>query len=353
MNRLLSTALALSFAAIPLFTGCNEEKQAKKPVSVLIYSDYIEPGMLKEFEQKFGYPVQLELYEAQEEMIGKLQASGTGMYDVIIASDVVIQQMIHLGLIQQIDTSKIPNRKNLDPKFLAPAFDPKDEYTVPYLWGTSGIVYRDTSISPDSVSYAMLFDSTKVNGNFSLLDESRSMLSMTLQSLGLDPNTKNKDDISRAADLLLKVKKYPKFIGFDGSVAGKDKMISKMDQAAIVFNGEAQMAIDADSTLQYAIPREGSFIWVDVMTLSSKAPNKEGAYAFINFILDAKNGAKLSDFVAFGSPNKASYPLLDPEMAKNQVIYPDSVTMSRLVFLSDPGEAARFYDEAWTIVKTR
>ncbi len=352
---LFLSTLFIAFSATAFLSACasKSDDEKKKPVSVLIYSDYMDPGMLDEFEQLYGYKLQLELYEAQEEMIGKLQASGTSAYDVIIASDVVIQQMIHLGLIQKIDTAKIPNRSNLDPKFISPEFDPKNEYTVPYLWGTSGIVYRDTTLNPENVSYAMLFDSAKVKGKFSMLDESRSMLSMTLQSLGLNPNTKNKDDIAKAIDVILKAKNNPHFVGFDGSVAGKDKMISKMLDAAIVFNGEAQMAIDEDSTLQYAIPQEGSFIWVDVMTLSKGSGNIEGAYAFMNYILDAKVGAKLADYVAFGSPNKASYPLLNPEMAKNPVIYPDSNIMKRLVFLSDPGDATRYYDEAWTTVKTR
>lgn len=353
MKRLFNLALTLSIA-FSTFIGCNEEKkEERKPVSVLIYSDYMDPSMLKDFEATTGYPLQLELYEAQEEMIGKLQASGTAMYDVIIASDVVIQQMIHLNLLQKIDLTKIENQKNIDPKFLNPEFDPKNEYTVPYLWGTSGIVYNDTTIAPEDVSYEMLFDSTKTIGNFSLLDESRSMLSMTLQSLGLNPNTKDKEDIKKAVDVLLKAKSNSKFIGFDGSVAGKDKMISGLTQMAVVFNGEAQMAISENPNLRYGIPKEGSFIWVDVMTLSSKSPNPDGAYAFMNYILDAKNGAKLANYVAFGSPNKESYPFLDPEIAANPVIYPDSTIMKKLVFLSDPGEAARFYDEAWTILKSR
>ena len=353
MKRLFNLALNLTIKFSTFIGFIEEKKEERKPVSVLIYSDYMDPSMLKDFEATTGYPLQLELYEAQEEMIGKLQASGTAMYDVIIASDVVIQQMIHLNLLQKIDLTKIENRKNIDPKFLNPEFDPKNEYTVPYLWGTSGIVYNDTTIAPEDVSYAMLFDSTKTIGNFSLLDESRSMLSMTLQSLGLNPNTKDKEDIKKAVDVLLKAKSNSKFIGFDGSVAGKDKMISGLTQMAVVFNGEAQMAISENPNLRYGIPKEGSFIWVDVMTLSSKSPNPDGAYAFMNYILDAKNGAKLANYVAFGSPNKESYPFLDPEIAANPVIYPDSTIMKKLVFLSDPGEAARFYVEAWTILKSR
>ena len=338
------------------FTACAKDKKAAqepKIVTVLTYSEYIDPAMIKDFEQRTGYKLQLELYEAQEEMIAKLNASGTGLYDVIIGSDVVVQQMIHLGLVGKIDSTQIPNRVNVMPKFRNPAFDPKNDYTWPYLWGTTGIVYNDTTLSPDSLNYSMLFDSTKTKGKFSLLDESRSMLSMALMAKGFDANSKNADQINQAAQLLLAAKKDPEFIGFDGSVAGKDKMLSGMDWAAVVFNGEAMAAIKENPKLRFGIPREGSFAWVDVMMLSSKAPNVKGAYAFMNYILDAKIGAQLANYIAFCSPNQASLPYIDKKMLADPVIYPDSATMNRLVFLADPQEASRLYDEAWTMVKTR
>lgn len=353
MKKIFLSLFAL-LASICCLTGCNE-KTAEQPktVTIMIYSEYIDPAMLEDFEKQTGYKLQLELYEAQEEMIGKLQAAGTSQYDVIIASDVVIPQMIHLGLIAQIDSTKIPNRVNISEKFKHATYDPTSSYTWPYLWGTTGILYRDSTINPDSVSYAMLFDAKQTKGNFSLLEESRSMISMALQAIGLNPNTTSQEDITKAVNYILQAKKDPHFLGFDGSVAGKDKVLSKMDWAAIVFNGEAMAAIDEDSTLQYAIPSEGSFMWVDLMTMSSKAPNPDGAYAFMNYILDAKIGAQLAKFISYGTPNNASLQVLDEEFVSNRVINPDKKTMDRLVFLADPGDAAKLYDEAWTIVKTR
>lgn len=349
--------LAFALLAATMFVGCNDEQKqsAEKPtkVTVMIYSEYIDPAMLEDFKAKTGYELQLELYEAQEEMIGKLQASGTSQYDVIIASDVVIQQMIHLGLVAKIDSTKIPNRVNVSEKFKRATYDPTNDYAWPYLWGTTGILYRDSTINPDSVSYSMLFDAKNTKGNFSLLEESRSMISMALQAIGLDPNTTKQEDITKAVDYILQAKKDPHFLGFDGSVGGKDKVLSKMDWAAIVFNGEAMAAIDEDSTLQYAIPQEGSFMWVDCMLMSAKAPNKEGAYAFMNYILDAKIGAQLAKYISYATPNKASLEILDDEFVSNRVINPDAATMNRMVFLADPGDAAKLYDEAWTIVKTR
>ncbi|SHK30367.1 spermidine/putrescine ABC transporter substrate-binding protein [Fibrobacter sp. UWEL] len=341
--------------AAALFVGCNEEKNTEKPtkVTVMIYSEYIDPEMLTEFQLKTGYKLQLELYEAQEEMIGKLQASGTSQYDVIIASDVVIQQMIHLGLLQAIDTNKVPNRINIADQFRNPSYDPTNSYSIPYLWGTTGILYNDSTIDPMKVSYSMLFDPKQTKGNFSLLEESRSMLSMALQAKGYDANSVDPKQINEAVDYILQAKKDPHFLGFDGSVGGKDKVLSKMDRAAIVFNGEAMAAIEENPHLQFAIPTEGSFMWVDAMLLSAKAPNPEGAYAFMNYILEAKTGAQLAKFINYATPNKASLEVIDEDFKNNRVINPSKEEIDRMVFLKDPGDAARLFDEAWTIVKTR
>ena len=319
----------------------------------MIYSEYINPSLLKEFEKKTGYTIKLELYEAQEEMLVKLQTAGTKKYDVIIASDVVIQQMIQAGLIAPIDTSKIPNRVNVAPQFLGQSYDPTNTYSLPYLWGTTGILFRGEQIHPDSASYSMLFDAKNTKGNFSLLNESRSMLSMALQAIGYDANSVKQEEINKAVDYILQAKKDPHFAGFDGSVAGKNKVISGENWAAIVFNGEAQAAINKDSTLQFVIPKEGSFMWVDAMLISSNASNVEGAYAFMNYILDAEVGAKLAKYINYATPNKASLEVIDEKFKSNRVINPNEQEIKRMELLQDLGESAKFYDEAWIIAKTR
>jgi spermidine/putrescine transport system substrate-binding protein len=354
-NKALHLFIAiLVFMTAGILCGCKEKQKPQlKTVTVMTYSEYIGQEMITDFQMKTGYQLKLELYEAQEEMIAKLQATGTDNYDVIIASDVVIQQMIKLGFIVPIDTNKIPNRENVADQFKSPAYDPTNTYTLPYLWGTTGILYRDSSIAPNNVSYNMLFDSTQTKGNFSLLDESRSMLSMALQASGFNANSVRYREITKASKLLLQAKKDPNFVGFDGSEIAKNKVLSGIYWAAIVFNGEAMDAINEDSTLQYAIPVEGSFMWVDAMTLSSKSKNVPGALAFMNYILDAETGAKLAKSVYFASPNKASLKLLDDDFKNNRVINPTKEEIDRMVFLRDPGDAAVTFDEAWENVKAK
>ena len=343
------------FAALAV-TAClqkQEEKALSKTVTVMLYSEYIDPALLDDFQRKTGYKIKLELYEAQEEMLAKLMTAETGKYDVIIASDVVIQQMIHLGLIAPLNLSLIPNRVNVAPQFRNQKYDPTSAYSLPYLWGTTGILFRGEKIHPDSVSYSMLLDGTITKGTFSLLSESRSMLSMALQATGNSANSTEQAEINKAVEYILQAKNNMNFAGFENSVEGKAKVLSRINGAAIVFNGEAQAAINEDPTLQFVIPKEGSFMWVDAMLLSAKASNIAGAYAFMNYILDANNGARLAKFINYATPNKASLQVIDEDFKNNRVINPSREEIDRMVFLRDPGDAAKLFDEAWTIVKTR
>ena len=354
-NSVSCVVFATALFFVLSICGCEEKETQQQPdtITVLTYSEYIAPEMITDFQMKTGYRLQLELYEAQEDMLGRLQAEDTNKYDVIIASDVVIQQMVKQGLIAHIDTTKIPNRINVADQFKHPVYDPTNTYTLPYLWGTTGILYRDTTIDASKVSYGMLFTPSETKGKFSLLDESRSMLSMALMAKGFDANSLDPKEIDLATDLLQQTGKNPHFGGFDGSVANKEKVISGNNWAAIVFNGEAMDAINEDSTLQYAIPTEGSFMWVDAMTLSAKSTNKDGAYAFMNYILDAKIGAQLAKLINFATPNKASLEVLDSTFKNNRVINPTKEEIDRMVFLRDPGDAAKAFDDAWKSVKLK
>jgi spermidine/putrescine transport system substrate-binding protein len=353
MNRLVSfITVAIVLLATGFFCGCDKKSQQHPvTVTVLTYSKYFAPEMITDFQMKTGYKLRLEEYEAQEEMIGKLRAAMEKQYDVVIASDVVIQQMIHLGLIVPIDMDKIPNKVNIADQFKNPVYDPGNTFTLPYLWGTTGILYRDTTLDENSVSYNILFNPQQVKGKFSLLDESRSMLSMALQAKGLNANSVRIEDINAATELIREAKRDEHFAGFEGSVSGKDKVLSGETSAAIVFNGEAMSAIDEDPTLRYAIPTEGSFMWVDAMTLSSHAKNSDGAHAFMNYILDAQNGAKLAQSTNFATPNSAALKLIDEKFKKNRVINPTREEIDRMVFLRDPGVAAKLFDDAWAVVK--
>ena len=330
MKNLVSyIAVAMVLLATGVFCGCDQKsQQTPQTVTVLTYSKYIAPEMITDFQMKTGYKLQLEEYEAQEQMISTLQQAIEKQYDVVIASDVVIQQMIHLGLIIPIDMDKIPNKVNVADQFKNPVYDPGNTFTLPYLWGTTGILYRDTTLNENKVSYNILFNPQQVKGKFSLLDESRSMLSMALQAKGLNANSVKIEDINEAIDLIREAKRDAHFAGFEGSVSAKDKVLKGEISAAIVFNGEAMSAISEDPTLRYA-------------------------HAFMNYILDAQNGARLAQSTNFATPNRASIKIIDDKFKQNRVINPTREEIDRMVFLRDPGVAAKLFDDAWEIVKSR
>jgi spermidine/putrescine transport system substrate-binding protein len=284
-------------------------------------------------------------------MIAKLQAGGSSQYDIVVATDVVVPTLIHLGLVQKLDQTQLPNSKNIMDKFRNPAFDPQNTYSYPYQWGTIGLMYV-TDKFPTPLSWASIFDSAKQPGPFILMDEMRSMTGIALLYLGKSANATSADDIKACGQLLAKTKASPKCLGFDGGVGGMNKVLAGEAIAAVVYNGDAVRNI-TDNKYTYAVPKEGGILWVDNMLLCSKAPNAKGGHAFMNHILDAKIGAQLSNFNHYASPNQASLPLIEEKDQNNNAIYPSAEQMNSLHFQVDVGPAAQIYDQVWTAVKAR
>ena len=357
-KRSLFFVLSFVFLVAGMFCGCKEKEESQQQqqpntVRVLTYNEYIDVEMITDFQMKTGHKLELEVYDAQEEIPSKVQAADSNYFDIIIASDVVIPQMIRQGIIAPIDTNKVPNRINIADQFKKPAYDPNNTYTLPYLWGTTGILYRDTSIDINSASYKMLFSQKQIKGRYTLLDEAQSMIPIALLAAGFKANSTNPKEINEAVNLILEAKKDKRFAGIVSSEESREKILSGHIWTAIVFNGEAMDAINEDPSLQYAIPIEGSFMWVDAMTLGSHAKNTEGAYAFMNYVLEADIGAKLAKSVNFATPNKASLQILDDTFRNNRIINPPKEEIDRMVFLLDPGEASKLFDNAWSVIKSK
>ena len=342
-----------------LFCGaCSEPEkpaaEAKPRVTVYMYSEYIGPELPKEFEKLTGMPVQIDVYENTEEMMAKLQmAGGVSQYDVVVVSDHAIPVLAKLGLLQPLDVAKVPNAKNVAGRFAKPPYDPEGKFSLPYQWGTMGLMYRKDKVTMTDPSWALVLDPEKQPGPFVLIDSMRDMLSAALKSLGHSINTRKPEELKAAGEAILKAKRSAKCLGFEGGVGGKNKVADASAALAIVYSGDAIKACDEDAHLAYVLPKEGSIIWMDAMTIPAKAPNPAGAHAFINFILDAKVGARLSDFNRYATPNAASLPLVSKADRENPAIYPSEDELKKLEYLEDVGEATRLYDEVWTAAKAR
>ncbi|GGJ29912.1 polyamine ABC transporter substrate-binding protein [Deinococcus roseus] len=326
---------------------------AGKELHIYNWSEYIDPQILKDFEKKTGIKVRLDLYESNEEMVAKLQAGGVSQYDVIVPSNFIVPTLINLKLVQPLDLKKIPNIKNLDPKFKKLPFDPNNKYSVAYQWGTIGLVYNKDIIKTPPTSWAVLFDPKQATKKFVMFDSIREMMSIALGYQGVDINTVDPAKVKAAGKLLLDTKKNPNFLGFDANVIGKNKVLAGTVAMAVAYNGDAARAMTESPKVGFALPKEGGSIWVDSLMVPAKAPNKDAAMQFINYLLDAKVGAQLSNFIQYATPNKASLPYINPKDRKNSAIYPSDAEIKNLKYIIDLGKDNRLYDEVWTEVKSR
>ena len=345
------TVLLVAFFVVFAGTAFAEDKVLK----IFIWSEYMdEVNMPKAFEEATGIKVHLDLYESNEEMLAKLQAGGDSLYDIVVPSDYIMPSMIELKLLQPLDHAKLPNLKNLGAKFRGPSFDPTNKYSVGWQWGTVGLMYRKDRIKDaDAQSWSILFDEKKDPGPFCLLDSVREMMGITLRYLGHDFNSVNPKELKAACDLLIKTKKRPSCLGFKGGVGGKNDVVANAAAAAIVYNGDAIQAMGEDPKhLGFVVPKEGSEIWLDSMCIPAKAPHPDAAHKWINWILEPKVGASLSNYNHFATPNEAAKPFLNKEDLANPGVWPTPEIMKTLQFTKDLGKDTRIVDQAWTRVKS-
>ena len=323
---------------------------------VYTWSEYMdEEKMPADFERRFGIKVRLDIYENNEEMVAKLQAGGAGQYDIIVPSDYIMPVLISQKLVQPLDHAKLPNLKNLKPRFRQTGYDPGNVYSVAYQWGTVGLMYRRDKVPEEAVrSWSVLFDPDRQPGPFWLVDGVREMMGIALLYQGKDFNSTDPMDLKAAADLLVATKRTKNCLGFKSGVGGKNDVVAGTAVAAIVYNGDAIQSVSEDPEhLAFVIPKEGSEIWLDSMCIPSGAPNPEAAHQWINWILEPEVGAELSNYNQYATPNAAAEAFIAPEDLENTGIYPTPEIMRTLHFTKDLGKDNRIMDEAWTRAKSR
>lgn len=348
----LTLIVLLMFA---LFLQFPAASFAADELRVLIWSEYMPEDFMDNFKKDTGIKSRVELYESTEELVAKLQAGGVKQYDVVVPSDYIINTMIKLNLLQKLDHSKLPNLANLEDSFKNTAYDPGNAYTAPYQWGTVGMLYNKEKLGADYVaSTTLFFDPASRKGPVVMIDSIREMLGIALKYMGKSVNTLDKSDLKALADMMIETKSSKYFAGFDVGTGGRSKVVAGTAIAALVYNGDALRAVnEAPDKFVFANPKEGGVIWADNMAIPAGAPHVDYAHTFINWVLDANNGAALSNWTQYATPNKAAKEFITPEDLNNPAIYPSEETMKTLEFITDLGKDNRYYDELWTMIKTR
>ncbi|GAK53894.1 extracellular solute-binding protein, family 1 [Candidatus Moduliflexus flocculans] len=346
MNMLKRYALLFgSFFLLTLpMAGYAAEKRV---LNVYNWDDYIDEQTIPEFEKAFNVKVNYDVYDSNETLLAKLQAGATG-FDVIFPSDYMVEIMIKLGLLEPLDKSKISNCATLDPAFLNQPFDPGNQYSLPFAFGTVGIGYRSDKITKPVDSWKVLFD-PQYEGRIVMLDDVRETLGVALKLVGGSINTKNPDELEKAKEMILKQKPLVK-----AYLAGQAEQLLLSGDAWLVHNwsGDIYRAAAENPAIAYVIPEEGSTKFLDNFAIPVSAQNKELAHQFINFLLQPEVDARIHNKVYFLSTNKAAFPLLDPALrATLETLSPE--LLGKLEFVQDLGKETRFWDKIWTEIKTQ
>ncbi|AVB28165.1 polyamine ABC transporter substrate-binding protein [Pseudomonas syringae] len=358
---ILSKAL-LAAAGLTLTLGA----QAKSTVHIYNWSDYIGKTTLTDFEATTGIKPMYDVFDSNETLEAKLLAGRTG-YDVVVPSNHFLGKQIKAGAFQKLDKSLLPNYKNLDPALLKrlEKNDPGNQYAVPYLWGTNGIGYNVEKVKAvlgvDKIdSWAVLFEPENIKKlsscGVAFLDSADEMLPAVLNYLGLDPNSTKEADYKEAEAKLMAIRPYVTY--FHSSKYITDLANGDICVAAgfsgDVFQAKARAEEAGKGVkLAYSIPKEGGNLWFDMLAIPADSKNIKQASAFINYMLDPRVIAKVSDEVGYANPNPASGEFMDQKIRTDAAVYPPQEVLDRLFVNSElPLKVQRLMTRSWTKVKS-
>jgi len=321
---------------------------AQGSITVFNWYDYIDESVISMFEQETGITVKYANFTTNEEMYAKL-SSGAGDYDVIFPSDYIIERMAKEGMLEKLDMDKIPNATGLVDWLKKPAYDPDGAYSVPYMWGTVGLLYNTTMMPGAIDSWAPIFDPANQKSVF-MLDSIRDSLGVALKYLGYSMNTKDQPALDAAKALLIKQKS-------DGIVKGylvdevKDKMVAGEAPMAVVWSGDALYAMSQSEDLQYVVPKEGSNVWVDGMCIPKGSKNKELAEQFINFLCRPDIAKMNMEYIYYSTPIQAVVDGMTDDEKNNQTLNPPQDVIDRCEFFHDISSDMAKYDQIWTEIR--
>jgi spermidine/putrescine transport system substrate-binding protein len=324
--------------------GGPEEKE----LNFYNWADYVAETTIPGFEKQTGIQVTQDYFSSNEELLAKLRAGGTG-YDVIVPSDYMVAVMIKSDVLQPLDKAKIPNFKNIGEDFRGLPYDQDNEYSVPYQWGTTGILYNKKEIGQLEDNWEPMW-STEFSGEIGMLNDERETPGAALYKLGYSVNATEDEQLAEAEAQLKKQK--PLLRGYFDSTQNRPLVLNGDLLLGHVFSGDAFLALSQDDDLDYIIPKPAATRWTDNMAIPAGAEHPDNAHKFINYILDAKVGAALSNYTYFNTPNEAALPMID-EALKNLPGYqlgPEE--FDRLEVIEDVGEATRKYSRLFTEVKS-
>jgi len=343
----MNKGLIVLIMLIMVFTAGCGSNSSQGTLNVYNWGDYISNEILEQFEQEYNIKVVYSTYDRNEDMYLDLKKGGTN-YDVCVPSDYMIEKMIKEDMLEELDYNNIPHYKYMRERFKGLPFDPDNRYSVPYMWGTIGIVYNKKDVKIPVDSWSILWD-PQYKGKILMMDSPRDTFMVAEKKLGISMNASDQKSMQAAKDELLAQK--PLVLAYVNDSV-KDRMINNEAAMAVAWSGEAIFMMKNNENLAYAVPKEGTNLWFDNLVIPKGAPHKKEAELFIDFLCRPDIALKNAVYIGYSTPNQGGYDMMDEEMKQNKVIYPDAVILEQSEVYTDLGiEFTKQLDQAWTEVK--
>mgnify|MGYP003572855160 FL=1 len=314
------------------------------------WSEYMPETVLEQFQKETGIKVVYSTYDSNEAMYAKLRLLGSNnSYDLAVPSTYYVSKMRREGLLAKIDKSRLKNFGNLDEKLINQPFDPDNSYSVPYLWGSTGIAVNTDKVKPGTISKWRDLWKPEFKDRLLLTNDTREVFHMALRVLGYSGNDTDPVHIEAAYHELKKL--VPNVRAYNSEAPRMPYLEGETD-AGMIWNGEAYMARQENPAIEYIYPDEGVILWLDSLVIPGNARHVENAHKFIDFILRPEVAASISEEIGYASPNLAAVATLDEDVRNNRSVYPTAADLKNSEFQTDVGESITVYQKFWERLKT-
>lgn len=341
--KVICALLSFVFVCSAL-VGCGGEKTV---LNIYNVGDYIDTDVIKMFEKENpNIKINYETFYTNEEMYIKVANKSTA-YDVIVPSDYMVERLISEDLLYEIDYNNVPNMKNIGEQYLNKDYDPDNKYSVPYMWGTMGVLYNKTMVDEPVTSWKILWNE-KYKDKIFMYNSERDTIAITLRMLGYSMNSKDDAELNAARDALIAQKDL--VLAYCGDEV-KDKMIANEGAMTIAWSGDAFYCIDENPDLAYAIPEEGSNLWFDSLVIPKTSQHKAEAEKFIDFMCRPEIAKMNAEYIGYSTANEAGRELLDDEIKNDPLRYPDLSTLKNMEVFRYDKELSRKNADIWQQIK--
>lgn len=321
---------------------------AAEKLYVYNWTEYIPTQLLAQFTEETGIEVIYTTFESNEEMYSKMKLMKNSDYDLVFPSSYYIERMAKEGMLQKIDKSKLSNLANINQDLLGKPFDPNNDYSLPYIFGLTGIGLNAAFVDPAKVtSWKDLWDA-QYKGKVLLTNDSREVFHIALLINGYSPNTTNANEIKQAYETLKDL--IPNVAAFNSDTPEVPYLQGEVD-IGMIWNGSAFRAHNENPDIQFIYPKEGAIFWMDNYAIPAGAKHLDAAYKFIDFMLRPESAKTVIETMGFSMPNNKVKPLLSAEDAQSPILFPSSEQIQKGVLQADVGDAIDIYEKYWNLLK--